>query len=146
MNLGISSGGAQIRNDLNVNTLLVKHQSSLSFIYTNATSLNNKMNDLRAYVSTVHPHVICINETWFSEISDTNITGYTIYKNDRKNGKKGGGVCIYVTDQLVSKEELPSLITNNKEEIWISIKSKDENVLIGCIYRPPNSDNEINEK
>ncbi len=62
--------------------------------YTNATSLNNKINELRLQIEIFEPDVICVTETWFKAESDVNINNYNIYRTDRKT--HGGGVCIYV--------------------------------------------------
>lgn len=39
--------------------------TALSFYYTNATSLNNKINELRAVAADSKPDIIPITETWF---------------------------------------------------------------------------------
>ena len=74
-------------------------ESFLSCWYTNATSLNNKFNDLLLEIDSRKPQIIMICETWWTEASTTNIKGYTLFRRDRI-GKRGGGVCIYVNDLI----------------------------------------------
>ena len=50
----------------------------IKIIYTNATSLNNKIMELELYLRCNDwPHVVGVAETWFSELSVPNIAGYT---------------------------------------------------------------------
>ncbi len=53
-----------------------------SIWYINATSLNNKIDELRAVVE--GPDIICVTETWFNDSSDVTITSYHVYRADRK--------------------------------------------------------------
>ena len=67
-----------------------------------------------------------------------NIRGYSVYHKSRKD-IKGGGVCIYVNNKTlksyeqVDKKFIPLL----REQIWCVISNDVENILCGCIYRPP---------
>ena len=78
---------------LNTNQNAPKNKE-LIFWYTNATSLNNKIDELRLQTEIYEPDVIFVTETWFKAESDANINNYNIFRNDRKT--HGGGVCIYV--------------------------------------------------
>ena len=42
----------------------------LSIWYTNATSLNNKLDELRLLTHIHRPDVVCVTETWFNDESD----------------------------------------------------------------------------
>lgn len=64
----------------------------LSIWYTNATSLNNKIDELRLQNEIYEPGVIFVTVTWFKAESDVNINNYNIFRKDRKT--HGGGVCI----------------------------------------------------
>ena len=67
-----------------------------------------------------------------------NLDGYKFVKRNRSTGE-GGGVAIYVSDRLnfVRKENLES---ETMECIWIEIiLKKAKNILIGVLYRPPDS-------
>ena len=74
-------------------------EGSLSCWYTNATSLNNKFDDLLIEVECKKPKLIMICETWWTEASVTNIKGCSIYRKDRI-GKRSGGVCIFIDDSI----------------------------------------------
>nr|XP_047129493.1 uncharacterized protein LOC124809440 [Hydra vulgaris] len=80
--------------------------NELMIWYTNATSLNNKIDELRLQCEIYKPDVICVTETWFKAESDLN--------------------------------------SNFIEQIWTCICFKNNKMLIGCIYRPPDISHEYN--
>ena len=50
----------------------------------------------------------------------------------------GGGVAIYVSDELKSFETTsPQLNNTDVEQVWCTILVGQEQLLLGCIYRPP---------
>ena len=56
-------------------------------------------------------------------------------------------MCIYVKNTLKLFEIFESqLIDEIVEQIWCAVQINNEKILIGCIYRPPNSSNIVNEK
>ena len=75
-----------------------KHQtdSKIVFVYTNATSLENKLNELKLICEMDKPHIFAVTETWFRSTSLSNMDGYNVYRKDRLDGK-GGGVALYVS-------------------------------------------------
>ena len=86
-----------------------------------------------------------ITETWFNETSITNLDNYHLY-DKRRNQCRGGGVAVYIRNDIVSNEITDKTLTSNKiEQIWCNIKTNRDSILIGCIYRPPTSDNEYNK-
>lgn len=111
----------------------------LTCIYTNASSLNNKLTELVVRLEKLdRPHIVCVSETWYSEYSIPCISGYTLYRRDRTG--RGGGVCIYVRDDLCSMEVKCSVLcADGVEQIWCGVRSGGESLLVGCMYRPPKS-------
>jgi hypothetical protein len=96
------------------------NKSDLDFFYTNASSLNNKLDKLKIFVELNKPYVIAITETHFTEISVPNIQRYIIYRRDRMKTKdlnKGGGVCIYVREDVESMETDISMKYDQNEHI-----------------------------
>ncbi|RNA21851.1 RNA-directed DNA polymerase from mobile element jockey-like, partial [Brachionus plicatilis] len=67
------------------------------------------------------------------------LSGFQLFRSDRKDNKTGGGVCIFVRDgiQAIEAQE-SSFLSKECEQIWVSIRLEDESpLLVGCIYRPP---------
>ena len=107
--------------------------------YTNATSLNNKMPELRASIEIDRPKLIFITETWWNQSSVPNLESYTLYRNDRMTSR-GGGVAIYVDNSIKSSETAEPSLLNAKEQVWCVITAGSESILLGCIYRPHTND------
>ena len=104
----------------------------------NATSLENKIDELRLLCKTQTPHIVAITETWFKNTSLSQIDGYTLYKKDRNDGRRGGGVAFYVDSSINSYESNEKNFKNcNIEHIWVIIERGKDKYLLGCIYRPP---------
>jgi hypothetical protein len=115
----------------------------LKFFYTNPTSLNNKLNDLEALINTFHWDILGFSETWFNERSVPNMPDYQLFRKDRacSNVKsKGGGVCIYARSDINCSETSNSILSKATEQIWCEIVSGVDILLVGCIYKPPETD------
>ncbi|MDJ0596593.1 MAG: reverse transcriptase family protein [Pleurocapsa sp. MO_226.B13] len=68
------------------------------------------------------------------------IDGYTLFNNDRRDGRRGGGVAIYVKDSLRACENNRIKADRNTESIWLDITAHNEKIVFGVIYRPPRLD------
>ncbi len=113
--------------------------------YTNATSLNNKMKLLDAHIFVDKPDIIFVCETWFTEDSLVNIANFRCFNRNRLEDEHGG-VVIYVKDDLIAMETQNKFLNDsNIEQIWCSIDIGLDKILLGCMYRPPNSSNEVNK-
>jgi Endonuclease/Exonuclease/phosphatase family. len=117
-------------------------------------SLVNKMDEIKQMIDTEKPHLILICESWLNKsIPDSivNIDNYSfiIIRKDRIN-KKGGGLCIYVIKKCdkfkIIYEESNTTCIGDAEILVIKSKFNQKDILIGCVYRPPNcSENHTNE-
>ena len=65
------------------------------------------------------------------------MNGYNVYRRDRNDGRRGGGVCLYI-DQSIESFELSDAGFNLSkiEHIWATIYFGKAKYLVGCIYRP----------
>ena len=111
-----------------------------SFIILNARSLLPKLDELAAIARTYLPSIIVVTESWLnSEISDEiiRLPDYACpFRRDR-SGRKGGGVCVYISSGIrkwpVTPSENASLLS---EHLWIDIP--DCKILLFAGYIPPN--------
>ena len=126
----------------------------INCLYTNADSLRNKMMELNVrlnsnLVAKEEVHIIAVvevnnktgNET--TELCEIQIKGYDMFYSNI-NPKDGRGVLVYAKTEL---EATPVIFHEEfRESVWISVPvgsgSKDK-MLIGCVYRSPNS-SEVN--
>ena len=76
-------------------------KSNLTIAHLNVRSLYPKVDMMNDLLSRNDIDIMCITESWLNEkLSNTNISipGYQIFRRDRDS--KGGGVLLYVRDNL----------------------------------------------
>lgn len=82
----------------------------------------------------------CFTETWLDDkISDEEVAipGYEIIRRDRN--RRGGGVAVYIKEMFVY-EKVIYLYQQDIENVWVKIQlPKQSDILINCIYRPPDA-------
>ena len=86
--------------------------------------------------------VIGVSETWLTNCTaeHVNIRGYNFVSNHRKS-KTGGGVGIYLQNGLEYKllEECKFSDPDVIESLFLEIiVPHGKNIIVGCVYRPPN--------
>lgn len=92
----------------------------------------------------------CITESWLRpSIQDSAflINNYTCYRRDRSDGRQGGGVVVYVRQDLSCKL-LDSYGDNHIESLWLLCRfprmpRSVSYILIGAVYHPPDGDNKL---
>ena len=117
------------------NSAILNIQSKTTFSSKNA-------DDLSTFLTTLDQQfdIIGLSETWLNENNDIvpGFSNYTQVHNYRTNGT-GGGVSLLLRAYIrYHKLEDLSIITEIFESIFIEIETVSNNVIIGCIYRPPN--------
>ena len=119
--------------------------SLFNIMYTNADSLSNKVHELTLIAQQDNTKVICISETLPKNVDQPE--NYVNIELENYNGfhsNTGRGVSIYVRENL--KTELLNLNTLFNDHIWVKIYMREiKPVVIGCIYRSPNSNPENNK-
>lgn len=125
-----------------------KAPTKLSCLYANARSIINKFEELELYVKDEKPDIIGITEAWTREQigdSEINLNGYTLFRRDRGGEKMGGGVLLYVnSDRVVSaRDDIRN--DNFEESVWCDINCGKDKTLLGICYRPPNSNDKVND-
>ena len=86
---------------------------------------------------------ICLlSETWLTDRSQkmVDIPGYQLICKNRET-RKGGGVGVLVSKHLKVRER-PDLTdtTISTENCFVEVMSKTGNIIVGSLYRPPNTD------
>ena len=122
--------------------------SDLSIIQFNIRGLTSKIGDLNYILnnsfSTKHPDVVLLCETWLSRRSPKPIIeGYNVERTDRDH-KKGGGVAILISTRCRyrRRKDLEQFNSNSFESCFIELENWKSNLVIGSIYRPPNTEPE----
>ena len=109
----------------------------LTCIHLNGQSIRGrKIEQLEAEVQ--GHEVVLISETWLNK-EDTNesieLNGYHIpIRKDRDAENRGGGVAIYIKDNLVVKH-LKDMELQGLEGAWAEVNTGRHKILLGVIYR-----------
>jgi hypothetical protein len=92
------------------------------------------------------PSIITLSETWIKDLDYKpyfNLPGYTFISRSRKGCKRGGGVGIYISNDLsfVIRDDLENKLNDVCEYCVIEIiKSQSSNEIVVCLYKPPDID------
>ncbi|KAK3083103.1 hypothetical protein FSP39_014041 [Pinctada imbricata] len=131
-----NSNSSYLQND---QSYLHNPLSLFSVIHLNVQSLKPKLDIIESTLNNIE--ILCFTESWLnSEISDDEIKikGFHLpFRCDRET-RQGGGVTVYVRENLVCKRRT-DLEVKGLENVWIEADIKHETFLIGTFYRPPNS-------
>ena len=116
-------------------------------MYTNIRSIlnRNKKEELLGILAENKIDILGITESWtHAEVGDAeiNLTGYQVFRRDRKmdnsNKTKGGGVLIYVRENLIAYEIHD--FDAQCEALWVGVRNKSlGEIIIGVCYRSPNA-------
>jgi len=116
-------------------------------LHINIHSLLAKLDDLKNIICSLKEkhitiHFILLCETFLKDdnMNLCNIEGYNLVTKNRSDRHRGG-VAIYVHESIVFnvKDELTMNIENKFESIVIEAKYKQSRIIVGEIYRVPNS-------
>ncbi|GAB0175694.1 hypothetical protein GRJ2_000034600 [Grus japonensis] len=114
--------------------------AQLKCLYTNARSMGNKQEELEMCVCLQGYDLIGITETWWDSSYDWSVgmEGYRLFRKDRQ-GRRGGGVALYVNDQLECMELHLGMDEELTESLWVRIKGRAGagDIIAGVCYRPP---------
>ena len=117
--------------------------STLACMYFNADSLLNKRDELKLLLDEHKPMVVGITEVtpknYRTEIQQAELSmdGYQCLSNLQRAKR---GVCIYTHESLGCIECRAMADEDIEESVWCEMKlTGNDKLLIGCIYRSPNS-------
>ena len=132
-----------------VNTSETPNTKGLLVMYTNIDTYLNKREEFQTQIADMKPDIICLVEILpktpgiiFHQCEYT-IQGYYSYFNNTKKR----GIAIFVNNNLVSS--LNEYLSSDEfdESLWLKIQLKGrDTLLLGCIYRSPNSDDLNNNR
>jgi len=125
-----------------------KYSNKLSLLHHNIRSVSKNLDQLLSYVCNVGVPftIIGLSETWLTE-NNKDLYGITNYVSlhECRQDKRGGGVSLFIHNSVDFKNR-PDLNQFNDciESLFIEVDGrsvgKDRNVIVGVIYRPPNTD------
>ena len=129
------------------------NKHDLGIIQLNIRGLKNKQAALSRLINnclgTNKVDLILLCEIWLndSDLKLIDIPGYSFVALPQKN-RKGGGVGILINDQLQYSTRSDLTLQNaNIESCFVEITNMSRKIVVGSIYRPPNTNEQelINE-
>ena len=116
---------------------------NFSLLYINCRSLNKNISEIESLIHRLQITlpVIAVSETWTSDDTQNsfNIPGYNFVAKSRCH-KSGGGVGLYVLDSISFRVRDDLDFDSNGLFDSIFIELLHDATLVGCIYKPPDSD------
>lgn len=125
--------------------------NSCSFLHLNIRSLCKHHEELATLLSNFNCSfdVIGCSETWLNDRTFTDILNLDGYKLIIKNrlGRTGGGVCLYVHSRYqINVCDDIVLDDNHSDSLFVEINlTNAKKIIVGVIYRPPDSDLDVFE-
>ena len=133
-----------IETDCQSRNYPIKVSNSLGILQFNIRGLMNKQDQLKGLIKQLRHdgpiHVILLVETWLkkSQGKRIHIPGYKYYGAYR-NGKRGGGTGILVSQNMISRERKDlSMHIPDFENVTVELKTNNDNLYLSSLYRPPN--------
>ena len=122
-------------------------REEIKCVCLNARSIINMKDELNIMVDDIKPHN-GITETWaINDITDAELglEGYAMFRKDRM-GRRGGGVLLYIKDNIPAYEVQLQEEADCNEAIWCKLVTGHTTVTIGVVYRCPDITKQNNEK
>jgi len=110
--------------------------------------MGNKQEELEAIIQQDGYDLVAITETWWDHSHDWHavMDGYRLFRKDRPT-RRGGGVSLYVKEQLECIELGLGANEERVESLWVRIKGQAHtgDITVGVYYRPPDQEDEVDE-
>lgn len=121
-----------------------------TFFLSNTRSLVNKIEDLETVIRENQIDIACITETWLTDNipnSTIEIRNYSLVRNDRSTGKRGGGVCAYIKTSI-GFDTIDDLTDPLFESLWLYLRPNRlargvSCLVVGIFYHPPNEEDSL---
>ncbi|GAB0180798.1 hypothetical protein GRJ2_000545100 [Grus japonensis] len=122
--------------------------AQLKCLYVNAWSMGDKQEELETCVCLQGCDLIGITETWWDSSYDWSVgmEGYRLFRKDRQ-GRRGGGITLYVNDQLECMELHLGMDEEPTKSLWVRIKGRagTGDIIVWVCYRPPDQGDQADE-
>lgn len=118
--------------------------SQLDVLQWNSRSIIH-LPELRVFLSEkdIYPHIICLQETWLNKNKRIpSIPNYKVASYLHREDRKGGGVAIYIKNNLPVERLDLKLENTTIEACAITLHLKNEKITIINCYDPPNCNKE----
>ena len=117
-----------------------------SFLVThiNCQSLPKHYEEILNLTSEIDLHVVMLSETWLKPSLPSKLVDlprYSLHRHDRHGLKTGGGVAMYVRNDIKTKLILTSTENSGIELLFIELQIALKKCALGVVYWPPGTGN-----
>jgi len=113
-------------------------------------SVVSKVDEFSTVLRVNNIDIACLTETWLKDEISTDIVtvkGYVSHRKDRPDGRRGGGVAVYVCEQLPCYRLL-SYENAHFDVIWLLFRLSRmprsvSHIAVGTIYHHPSPDGRL---
>jgi hypothetical protein len=130
---------------VNLGEYLAVNKGRLTFCHINCNHLVPHINELRIMLQNSGVDVIGVGETFLTDSISSEVVevqGYRFVRNDRsvlaRPGTAGGGVGLFLKNGLTHRVVAKS-IGLGIEYLFVEVHCGRGNILVGIVYRPPNT-------
>lgn len=123
----------------------VTDQKGLKIISWNIRSLVRHFDEVSVLLDGIGIDIINFNETWMGRNNPNyafRLEDYKIYRNDRTDKKKGGGLCTYIRGSIrcdAAKYQNLNVSNPHLESLTLEIiQPQTRPIILLNVYRPPN--------
>jgi Reverse transcriptase (RNA-dependent DNA polymerase) len=112
----------------------------LNFAHLNPGSAVQHIDELNDLFEGVDMQLIAVSETWFKTRHtnrQVNLNGFRVIRADRGGGRRGGGVALYLRENIRYKVVARSTPTSVVDYLFIELRLPYP-ILVCAIYNPPN--------
>ncbi len=97
----------------------------LTIEHLNAQSLLGNIDEIALLIKNRNSDILCVSETWLLPNLSDNLVNIPEYKIFRCDSGRGGGVCVYVKDVLITHVlclDVPKLA--GIEYVWVTVQCR----------------------
>ncbi|MEW8547780.1 MAG: endonuclease/exonuclease/phosphatase family protein, partial [Candidatus Thiodiazotropha sp.] len=151
-NISISPSANSLDDSQSTINFSLKEKGGLKCFYTNCDSIANKWSELEALIYIHQPDIIGLTEAFSKRnesinMSEYEIDGFQQFCNQRFVEKGNRGTILFVRNDLEASLYSRMNDRSCKEACWCEVKiNSNDKLLIGIVYRSPNSTDENNQK
>ena len=143
-NIGVGNDSRYFTTE-QFNNLDINDKNNFSILCHNVRSLNANLELTETFIGELKHNfsAIVFTESWLNDdISHLiQFPNFDAYHSLRPRGKKGGGVSLFINSKYLT-EVIESCTLNLPfiESLFVKITYKNKQIILACVYRPPNSD------
>ena len=110
-------------------------------------NVEDKFDEITSLVVEQRLDIFAVSETWLNQEISSDllcIPGFSpMFRRDRNNGRRAGGVALYISSNFASKRR-NDLEHSDFELLFVDVKINSLSFVCGVCYRPPNYNSAAN--